>query len=88
MSEQTKTRETIARFADPKRDAVTDEVVGKLLGTIPRFPPLPDGMAPKEKIKFYAEQGFLYRADGSPEDFERLWQSAFTQDETAKGGRE
>jgi hypothetical protein len=47
------------------------------MGLEPLYPPLPDTMSPQEKIKLYAREGFLHRADGTEEVFEQLWLSAF-----------
>lgn len=89
MSDETKTREILDRLkaADPKRHAEHRSVVRTIMGLEPLYPPLPDTMSPLDKIKLYAREGFLHRADGPPEDFERLWLSAFPEAES-KGGNE
>lgn len=76
MSNREARREFLHRHIDPERSRENRQVVRKIMGLEPLYPPLPDTMSPLEKIKLYARAGFVHRADGSEEDFEQLWLSA------------
>lgn len=58
-----------------------DDVISRIMGLTPQKAPPPDDMPAIEKIKVYARSGYQQHHIGTDEDFERVWEEAFSNSE-------
>lgn len=85
--EQSQTRAIMSRFVqDDEQSRIHASVFDRLMGSEPLRESPPDDMPALEKIKLYARSGYHLHHIGSDENFERVWEEAFPDEE--KGNEE
>jgi hypothetical protein len=72
----------------PEGEVESGHPVMQALGFEPLRKPLPEGLAPLEKIKIFARDGCLHFYGQKNADFERIWAQAFPDDNRTGMGKD
>lgn len=79
------TQAILSRFVqDDEQSQIHSDVFDTFMGAKPLRATLPDDMPPLEKTKLYARSGYHLHHLGTDEDFERVWEEAFPEEEEGR----